>query len=141
MELFIGNIPKDVTSYELRRFVNGIFEQNRKGMLFWRKKMPDSMSFKIIEKQTASEIYHYAIATISPLEVAEECIELLDKQFFRGEPLEVREYVRRSYMNERRAVNWRNIPWEGEERRMGDRRQNALSSNVPVMGEPQLAPA
>jgi uncharacterized protein YifE (UPF0438 family) len=35
----------------------------------------------------------------------------------------VREYKQRSYSNERRALNWRDKPWDGVERRISERRR------------------
>lgn len=126
MELFIGNIPSDITSHELRRFVNEVLDNRKVGLQFWKKKQPNSMSFKIIEKQVAGASYHYAIAAIEPLISARECSELLHNQLLNGKPLNVREYHSRSYMNERRTINWRERPWGGVERRQGERRHRML---------------
>jgi len=126
MELFIGNISSDITSQELRRFVNEVLDDRKVGLQFWKKRQPNSMSFKIIEKQVDGACYHYAIAAIEPLASARECCELLDNQLFNGEPLRVREYHSRSYMNERRTINWRERPWVGVERRQGERRYRVL---------------
>lgn len=136
MEIFIGNIPENVTSYELRRFVDEIFENRSMGLQFWKKRSPEQLSFKIVNKHIEGHIYHYAIANIGPSEMGPECIELLDQQLFNNVPLEVREYYSRSYMNERRATNWRNRPWGDVERRQVDRRQHDLSNDedmVPIV--------
>lgn len=129
MEIFIGNIPSEMNGYELRRFVNGILDSRKPSIWpFMRNKEPGELSFKIVEKHTASGSYRYAVATVEPKSVALECIALMDKRLFRDNELEVREYIPRSYMNERRAVNWREKAWNGIERRMGDRRQVAIAS-------------
>jgi len=129
MEIFIGNIPKEMNGFELRRFVNGILESRKPSVWpFIKNKEPSELSFKIVEKHTASGSYRYAIATIEPKSVAVECIGLMNKRFFQKTPLEVREYIPRSYMNERRSVNWREKEWLGIERRMGDRRRVALAA-------------
>ncbi|VAW84188.1 hypothetical protein MNBD_GAMMA18-1919 [hydrothermal vent metagenome] len=133
MEIFIGNIPENLTSYELRRFVDGIFESRSTGLQFWKKKSPKQLSFKIVNKHVEGRLYHYAIANIGPSEMGPECIELLNQQLFNNVPLEVREYYSRSYMNERRTTNWREQPWSDVERRCTtDRRQRDLLSHEDV---------
>ncbi len=135
MEVFIGNIPENITSYELRRFVDEIFENRSVGLQFWKKRSPQQLSFKIVNKHVEGHLYHYAIANVGPSEMGPEFIELLDQQLFNNVPLDVREYYSRSYMNERRATNWRDRPWSDIERRQADRRQHDLSDSeamVPV---------
>lgn len=132
MDIFIGNIPEETTSYELRRFVNGLFEGRKTGLQFWKRKTPERLTFKVIDKHVEGHFYHYAIARIEPSDMGSEGIELLDQQFFRDCPLSVREYRSRSYMNERRAINWRERPWSGVERRCADRRQRILVEEVPT---------
>lgn len=138
MEIFIGNIPDGITSNELRRFVNGVLDDRKVGFQFWKKKQPSSMRFKVIERQVeGGACYHYAIAAIEPLASARECCELLNQQFFQGKPLNAREYYSRSYMNERRMINWRERPWGGIERRQGERRRRVVlqeaAAAVPAM--------
>ena len=128
MEIFIGNISKELNGYELRRFVTGVLDSRKPSALqFWKKKEPTELSFKIVEKHTPTGSYRYAIATLEPRSVALECIELMNNRFFQDKPLEVREYISRSYMNERRAVNWREKAWTGIERRVADRRHVAVA--------------
>ncbi len=144
MEIFIGNIPENITSYELRRFTDEIFENRSVGLQFWRKKSPKQLSFKIVNKHVEGHLYHYAIANVGPSEMGPEFIELLNQQLFNNIPLEVREYYSRSYMNEQRATNWRERPWSDVERRQTDRRQHDLSSDesmVPIMAENTAATA
>ncbi len=133
MEVFIGNIPENITSYELRRFVDEIFENRSVGLQFWKKKSPEQLSFKIVNKHIEGHLYHYAIANVGPSEMGPEFIELLDQQLFNNVPLDVREYYSRSYMNERRATNWRARAWGDVERRQADRRQHDLSDSEAVV--------
>ncbi len=121
MKVFIGNIPKTRSSYELHQFIKEIFKKRRSAFNFW-KKSPEYLSFNVIDKPIDGDIYRYAIAHIEPSAIARESIELLDQQFFGENPLDVREYRSRSYMNERRAVNWRERAWSEVERRSDERR-------------------
>ncbi|MCF6217519.1 MAG: hypothetical protein L3J62_03490 [Gammaproteobacteria bacterium] len=122
MQIFIGNIPKTRSSYELHQFIKEIFKKRRSAFKFWMRS-PDYLSFNVIDKTVDGDIYRYAIAHIEPSAIASESIELLDQQFFGGNPLDVREYRSRSYMNERRAIDWREQSWSGAERRSDERRK------------------
>ncbi len=129
MKVFIGNIPTTRSSYELRQFVEEVFKKHRSAFQFW-KKSPQHLSFNVVDQQIEGKTYRYAIANIEPPTIARESIELLDQQFFGENPLDVREYRSRSYMNERRAINWRERPWRGVERRADERRGADLSSDM-----------
>jgi RNA recognition motif-containing protein len=123
MDIFIGNISAKMTAYDLRRLFNSVIGDLSGGFLFWRKSEPTQLSFKIIEKHGEESHYRYGLATVEPDEIARECIDKVNNQFFDSQPIVVREYYQRSYMNERRAINWRDKPWHGPERRVMDRRQ------------------
>ncbi len=126
MEIFFGNVPDNLNGYELRNFANNLLDERDVGFQFWKKKLPESMNFKVIERNVEGNCFHYAIATIEPADIARECIKLFNQKFLNGKPLEVREYQPRSYMNERRAVGWRDKTWNAEERRTTDRRHCAV---------------
>ena len=131
MEVYIGNIPEGLNGYELRRYVTGVLDSRKKPLLsLWKRQEASELSFKIVEKHTPSGSYHYVVATVEPKAVAEELIELLNLRFIKDKPLEEREYVPRSYMNERRSINWREKVWDGIERRLGDRRLRSSSEHV-----------
>jgi hypothetical protein len=53
-------------------------------------------------------------------------MEKFHGELFRGRELVIREYLHRSYNNERRAVNWRDKPWRAGERRRDDRRYKEM---------------
>jgi hypothetical protein len=40
----------------------------------------------------------------------------------RGNRLQAREFGQRYVSNERRRLDWRSVPWQGPERRKGERR-------------------
>ncbi len=127
MEVFIGNIPKTLSSYELHQFIKEVFKKRRSAFKFWMGS-PEYLGFNVVDKSVNGNVYRYAIAHIESSALASESIKLLDQQFFGGNPLDVREYRSRCYMNERRAINWRERTWSGVERR-SDERRKADSSN------------
>lgn len=123
MELYIGNLPENVTAFDLRKLFTPIAGSNSGKFSFLRARTEPFMNFKIVEQRSASGMVRYGWADIEPDEIAERCIERLNKAPFQGNTLVVREYFHRRAMNERRALDWRSKPWNGEERRVGQRRQ------------------
>ncbi len=108
MEVFVGNLPLETTAHDLRGLV-GYTEQ--------------PVYFRIVRKRARSgEIICYGVASAPSEEMGRRLIERLSRMELGGRRLVAREYVRRNYGNERRAVDWRSRPWHGPERRRGERR-------------------
>lgn len=124
MEIFIGNLPVNTSAYELRRLFNQAIDKMSGGFLPWKKPHPGQIAIQIVEKGSAAGRIRYGHAVIEPETIARHCIQTLNHHFLNGQPLTVREYFQRSYMNERRALDWREKPWHGPERRADDRRYN-----------------
>lgn len=123
MELYIGNLPQDVTAFDLRKLFTPVVGSNSGKFSFLRARTEPFMNFKIVEQRSAGGMVRFGWADIEPDEVAERCIEQLNKTVFQGNAIVVREFFHRRAMNERRALDWRSKPWHGEERRVGQRRQ------------------
>lgn len=123
MELYISNLPEDATAYDLRRLFTPIAASNTGTFSFLRSRTEPFMNFKIIEQRSAAGMVRYGWADIEPDNIAERCIERLNNSFFHGNAIVVREFFHRRSMNERRAIDWRSRPWNGEERRVNHRRQ------------------
>lgn len=126
MEIFIGNLPPKASAFELRRLFNPVVENNGRRFLFWRLNSLEYMNFRIVEQRTGKGLVRYGVAQVEPDWMAEVCLSELNHSFLMGQPLLLREYHRRSYMNERRAVDWRTRPWDGKERRQHHRREYLL---------------
>jgi len=136
MEIYIGNISDKTTAYDLRRALNATIDTIKPGFFFWKKSEPDTLNIKIVEKHAKDGTHRYGVASVEPDEIARHCIQQLNNMFVTGQPLVAREYFQRSYMNERRAVNWREQPWSGVERRGSDRRHryNLCNADTAAAG-------
>jgi RNA recognition motif-containing protein len=108
MELYIGNIPDGIDDYDLRKFM-GISGGDAR--------------FRIIEKDGKNgRRIRYGYADIEPNKLAIKAMSKNHGREWYGNKIVLREFRHRSYSNERRSLNWRQVDWQGEERRKVDRR-------------------
>lgn len=110
MDVFIGNLSRSTTLHDIRSAC--------------RKWDFDAQFESKSGTYQIGKSYHYYVARFGPgLEKeAERMIKLLKNVSIEGRPIKSREYVHRSYVNERRALDWRTRPWDGVERRCQERR-------------------
>lgn len=102
MEVFVGNLAGNVSLYELNR-------------LFSEFKRP---SIDLVEKQRSDgSLLRYAVVDIESPRLAKKAIRKFEGFFLHERSLVLHEFVHRSYINERRALDWRTRAWDGEERR------------------------
>ncbi len=77
---------------------------------------------------------YFCIANFNTEKTAQKFIKKFNRKSPYGHPLNIREFVHRSYGNERRAINWRTKEWEGDDKRVGERRtfiaQTTLVDNL-----------
>jgi hypothetical protein len=99
MDLFVGNLPQDVTRVEL-------------DVLF--------LSFRPMRLRL--EQRGYAVATVIPDRLALRARQQLHGRPLRGQVVEVREFYARNPANERRGHKHRTRSWPGPERRCCERR-------------------
>lgn len=127
MEVFIGNLAIGVTYTDLISFFKGF---------------ANKMRLRIVDKrQDDGSKLRYAIATFESEKLALKAIKKLNQKTLRGEPVVLREYFHRYYANERRALNWRDKPWEGVERRKTERRKQSIQTNRPKSAADKTKPA
>ena len=109
MDVFIGNLAEKTTLNDLMKFFKGFAKKAR---------------FRMVDKklEDGSRAY-FAIAEFESEKLALKAIKKFNGGFLRGQYLVLREFVHRSYTNERRALNWRDKPWTGVERRKTERRK------------------
>jgi len=127
MQLFIGNLPRNVNAFELRRLVERVllpqgFQETAKHYLLKKERLKRA-EFEVFDKLTMFGIVRHGKATIEPELLAQRVIERLDNTRFRDTVLVVREFIVRINNNDRRALSWRMKSWDGAERRLRDRRQ------------------
>lgn len=126
MELYIGNIPDGIDDYDLRKFIGVNGADTR---------------FRIIDKagQSGCRI-RYGYADIEPPKLAIKAMARNHGREWQGRKVVMREFRHRTYSNDRRALNWRQMAWGGDERRDADRRgkgelHNSYAEPVTVYAE------
>lgn len=127
MEVFVGNLPGTVKVADVERLLAPFDRQ---------------VQIKLQQhKRKDGETGCYAVCTFSSDRLAQKAIKKLDGSQLFGQVLSVREYLYRSYSNERRALGWRNRPWQGVERRGVERRQGSIKTAEPDPFAEEVAPA
>ncbi|GAB4293072.1 MAG: hypothetical protein Kow0096_08430 [Thiohalomonadaceae bacterium] len=117
MEVFVGNLPKTVKVGDIERLLAPFDRQ---------------VQIKLQQHNRKNgEIGCHAVCTFSSDRLAQKAIKKLNGSQLFGLVLNVREYRYRSYSNERRALGWRNRPWQGMERRGAERRQGSVKAAEP----------
>lgn len=108
MELYIGNIPDGIEDYDLRKLFRIEGEQ---------------VSFKIVTSDGGHNKAHcYGLASFDSDKLARQVARHFNGMPFKDKRIVVKEFTHRTYSNERRALNWREIEWDKAERRNLDRR-------------------
>jgi RNA recognition motif-containing protein len=115
MEIFVGNLTSQVTERELQRFFKGYDKQ------------ATFQVFKLISNDGA---LYYGVADIEPDKVALKALRKLNNKLLDGRHAILREFQYRAGNNDRRALNWRTLPWNKVERRMNERRQKRKKANL-----------
>lgn len=109
MDVFVGNLSPNTTLSDVVAFFKGFAKKARIRM--------------VDQKLENGKRAYYAVADFESDKLALKAIKKLNGGVLRGEKVVMREFFHRSYSNERRAVNWRDKPWDGPERRQSERRQ------------------
>lgn len=129
MDIYIGNLPTQINSSDLKKVVNTVLLPNNfKEFLSRLVNREDRVSFNeidVIENHVGDQVTRFAHAVIMPDSAARRLLKRMDHLTFKGKSLCVREYSERCEKNDRRnkqnpnlfAVNIYN-------RRRGDRRGN-----------------
>jgi len=117
MEVYIGNLSPTTTLNDVVLFLKGF-----------------AKSAKIHMVDLKLEDHHrsyYAIADFDSDKIALKAISKLSGGLLHGEKVTLREFQRRNYSNERRALNWREKSWSGVERRQHERRLKIMPTEKP----------
>lgn len=111
MEIYVGNIPSNSNIPYLEEFFKG-FAKHAK--------------FTIMRVKREHQLFVFGLVTIESSRIAKKAIKRLNLKRMDGRLIVVREYIHRVSNNDRRALNWRNKKWTGNERRKNERRSNRL---------------
>ena len=127
MQLFISNIPRNFSAFELRRMVERVILpqglQETAKHFFLKKERVRKSEYYVFDKLTHNGIIRHGRMNIEPDLLAQRAIERLNNTVYRGSFLIVREYIVRINNNDRRALDWRTKGWKYMERRSSERRQ------------------
>lgn len=108
MNIFIGNLPGKRYEAEVLQLL---------------KQIDKNIQAKIITPILKNvRDGFFCIANVSQEKLAKRFIKKYNLKSPYGQCLHIREYVHRSYGNERRDIHWREKYWNGPEKRSGDRR-------------------
>jgi RNA recognition motif-containing protein len=128
MDVYVGNIPDTIKVIDLERLLRPLDRQVQIRLHHHNGKQGPAAC--------------YCVCTFSTERLARKAIKKLDGYLLFGRALSVREFLYRSYSNERRALGWRNRPWDGVERRSGERRMGtALAAPDDWFSEPAIEAA
>lgn len=107
MELFVGNLPLDVSLSQLEAFFG---------------RLAKNAEFQLIRLEKDERELVYAHVIMPSDRAAGKAIKKLNGKLLGGHHAIVREYMYRAGNNDRRALNWRLKPWQNSERRTTERR-------------------
>ncbi|WP_455209464.1 hypothetical protein [Kaarinaea lacus] len=129
MDIYVGNIPKGTRPGELQK----LLKDSVKDRVFKRVyeqalalgRFDNDVEIKIVKRKhlTKRGYYRFGRISIPSDRIAPVALDSLKNSEIRGAKLEVRAFVERNEENDRRAPNWRELPWNGRTRRKRDRRE------------------
>ena len=128
MDIYIGNLPKQLNSSQLRKIVSYALLPNsfRELMerVFKRTGRIQHGDFEVIDTQQGDQTVRFAHAVIEPDQVARRVVKRLDHLTLQGSSLRAREYMPRDPANDRRYRRHKNLYAVGiYNRRVGERRK------------------
>jgi hypothetical protein len=108
MIVFIGNLNAATTGHDLCRIA----------------RLPEGACPRIIKKPDgAGGLHRYGLVYTSTEREGKKLIRRIHGKSCHGHRLVAREFIQRAASNERRRLDWREVPWRGlEECRRGERR-------------------
>jgi len=107
MLMFIGSLPAAMSERALRDLA----------------RLPSGTHTRIHKKLNGTQVVHrYALVHLNQRRETEKLVKRLGGMLVHGCTLQVREFGHRLASNERRRLDWREVPWDGPERRKSERR-------------------
>jgi RNA recognition motif-containing protein len=129
MNIYIGNIPKGTRPTELKK----LLKESVRASVFSRMyaqaaalgRFDNDVIINIIKRKRFKKhgYYRYGHVDISSDRIAPVALDALQGSKIRNSKLEVREFVKRTQENDRRAIDWEAKPWNRRQRRKSDRRE------------------
>jgi len=121
MIIILGKIPKETKKKDIVHF----FSPALKAGLFKKPGEIKQIKMPILKDEKTNLFSYYGLVFIEPNEIALKAIQKLNRKFFNGNYITVREFHHRSALNERRVdvKEWSNPKITA---RVADRRQANL---------------
>jgi hypothetical protein len=127
VDIYIGNLPNQLTPAELKKIVNAVllptnFKELIRRLVNKKSRITHS-EFDVVGNQIGDDAACFAHAVIKPDRIARRVLRRLDHFTLQGNSLRAREYVSRSRANERRSQQCKNLyAVKAYNRRIRDRR-------------------
>jgi hypothetical protein len=107
MIVFIGNLPAGISERELQHLVQ----------------LPGGAPVRIVKKRNrGGNLYRYGLVHARSERDGLKVIRRVHGKDCMGTQLAAIEFGQRRVSNERRRLDWREVPWTGMERRLSERR-------------------
>ena len=120
MIVFMKNIPDDTTRQEIIDFLMPVV----KGGIFRTRGKITSIDILAIKDNNTNIMEYHGLAHIMPDQVGQRVIKKLHGQPFKGKRIALREYIERSWKNDRRDPTKPPVPVPVERRTGQVRRSN-----------------
>jgi len=119
MELYVGILPDHIDDFDLRKFFNIIGK---------------SASFRIVTHDHGEGVTsNYGLVRVDSEKLGFRLIAKFNGKVLKDTKVVVREFVRRNYSNDRRALNWREKEWNDYDRRTDDRRGSLMREAMQTL--------
>ncbi|MGR9071617.1 MAG: RNA recognition motif domain-containing protein [Gammaproteobacteria bacterium] len=123
MIVFFRQIPSTTRIHEITDFIESALNKGA-AALFGKKGYIKQVKIVALKDNDLKTVEYHGLATIIPDEAARRVIDRLNRKPFKGKRIAVREYIARSWQNDRRSEN-REIPENIANRREHDRRSGS----------------
>ena len=129
MDIYVGNIPKGTRPGEIKKLLKQAIKEKVFPRLFEKivatGQIDKGVGIKIHKTKAVNGEYIYGHIVVHSPGIGRLAIDSLLKAQLRGSCLSAREFIPRSHNNDRRAENWREIPWSDDCRRHKERRKSS----------------
>ena len=113
MDIYIGNLPRQINSSDLKKVINTVLLPNNFRelirLLVNKKDRVTFSEFDVKENQVGDDDSRFAHGVIMPDSAARRLLQRMDHLSYQGKSLRVREYTLRDRSNDRRRKPGQNL--------------------------------
>jgi hypothetical protein len=132
MDIYVGNIPKGTRPGEIKNLIKKAIKNKVFPRLFdkivAKGQIDKGVGIKIHKSKSMDGDggeYNYGHIVVQSNGIGKLAIDSLIDARIRGSNLSAREFIARDQNNDRRTLNWRDLPWNDHCRRQNERRRNS----------------